>query len=305
MAVTTTLKRGYAWRIIIIAVVSGVLGLWGVYDYLVAIPRKAEAHKRSQIYAMVKDALGAQPSAEARAVTVEAHQAVDDELKLIFEGELGRAIEGETLSKDDIARLEEVIQARQEESWFRELLLFLAALDSTRPPGDELTGIHLVAYEAAELGTNELGSAEAPGKYDRITQWAFISCLPFAPYFIWVFFRTRKQVYTLDDDGTLHMPEGVWKTDDIADIDMSRWMAKSIAYAVHRDGTRAKLDDYKFHDLHLIIGAISHRFHPDKWDAEAKPIKEGSPQQAAEAAPDTPKPAAAEPSETAPPPGPS
>ena len=70
MAVTTTLKRGYAWRIIIIAVVSGVLGLWGVYDYMVAIPRKAEAHKRSQIYAMVKDALGAQPSAEARAVTV-------------------------------------------------------------------------------------------------------------------------------------------------------------------------------------------------------------------------------------------
>ena len=114
MVVTTTLKRGYAWRIIIIAVVSGVLGLWGVYDYMVAIPRKAEAHKRSQIYAMVKDALGAQPSAEARAVTVEAHQAVDDELKLIFEGELGRAIEGETLSKDDVAHYQKIVVALNE-----------------------------------------------------------------------------------------------------------------------------------------------------------------------------------------------
>ena len=42
----------------------------------------------------------------------------------------------------------------------------------------------------------------------------------------------------------------------------------------------------KFRDLHLIIGAIASRLHPDEWDAEAKPVggenAEESPSEAAE-----------------------
>jgi hypothetical protein len=122
------------------------------------------------------------------------------------------------------------------------------------------------------MAIKALGDITAPGKYDRITQWAFISCLPCVPYFVWMFFSARRRVYRLDDDGTLHSPEGTWARDDIADIDMGRWMAKSIAWVVPRDGTRIKLDDYKFRDLHLIIGSIASRLHPDDWTSEAKPI---------------------------------
>ena len=105
-----------------------------------------------------------------------------------------------------------------------------------------------------------------------MTQWAFISCLPFVPYFVWMFLATKRRVYRLDDDGTLHTPEGTWARGDIADIDMRRWMAKSIAWVVSSDGTRIKLDDYKFRDLYLIIGSIASRLHPDDWTSEAKPI---------------------------------
>ena len=78
-----------------------------------------------------------------------------------------------------------------------------------------------------------------------------------------------------EPDGTLHLPQGAWPQDQIADIDMSRWMAKSIVYVVHTQGTRVKLDDYKHRNLHLIIGGIASRLHPKAWDAEAKQIKAG------------------------------
>ena len=38
------------------------------------------------------------------------------------------------------------------------------------------------------------------------------------------------------------------------------------------EGTRIKLDDYQYKNLHLIIGAIAARLHPDDWDAEARPV---------------------------------
>ncbi len=119
---------------------------------------------------------------------------------------------------------------------------------------------------------NEIGEVPAPAKYDRIMQWGFIICLPFVPYFLWAFVRARRHVYELDDNNTLHMPNDAWKADQIANIDMSRWMAKSIAYVVHSDGTRVKLDDYKHQNLHLIIGAIASRLYPGRWDAEANAI---------------------------------
>ena len=78
-----------------------------------------------------------------------------------------------------------------------------------------------------------------------------MSCLPFAPYFLWLFFKAKKQVYRLDDEGTLHfagdpaMKSGAWRLEQMADIDMNRWMAKSIAYLVHQDGTRLTLDAYQ------------------------------------------------------------
>lgn len=118
-----------------------------------------------------------------------------------------------------------------------------------------------------------------PGKLDRPTQWLYIACLPIAPIFFVLFLNAKRQRYTLDDDGTLHfhgdkeLKSGVWPHAEIVDIDMSRWMAKSIAYAIHADGRRLKLDAYIHKDMHLIVGALASRFYPEQWDAEARMVK--------------------------------
>ena len=120
-----------------------------------------------------------------------------------------------------------------------------------------------------------------PSKFDRVVQWIYILCLPFAVPSILTLLRIRKQHYELDESGSLHFtgdPEhgsGVWSANDIADIDMSRWMAKSIAWAVKSDGTRLKLDAYVHKNLEQVIGGIACKKHPDQWDAEAKRVKTG------------------------------
>lgn len=120
-----------------------------------------------------------------------------------------------------------------------------------------------------------------PSKFDRIVQWIYISCLPFAVPSILSLMRVRKQRYELDDAGALHFQgdaehgSGVWSANDVTDIDMNRWMAKSIAWAVHADGKRLKLDAYVHKNLEKIIGAIASLKYPDKWDADAKPVKTG------------------------------
>ena len=70
----------------------------------------------------------------------------------------------------------------------------------------------------------------------------------------------------------------MWAPDDIADIDMSQWMKKSIAQLGHTDGRRIALDDYLYQDLHLIVGAIAARLHPEQWDEQARIVKPTAPE---------------------------
>ena len=204
---------------------------------------------------------------------------VSAEVQKILLQELGKVQEkySESLTKEGfeqvLAEVGRRVGAGEDAQWVAVLATVIRGLWSVRgiplseyPPAFE-------AYEAVEVALEADKKVKEPGKYDRMTQWAFILCLPFAPYCFWVVARTRRQVYRLDEDGTLHLPEGTWKADQIAEIDMSRWMSKSIATVVHHDGTRVELDDYKHHDLHLIIGAIAARRHPEAWTADAKPVK--------------------------------
>ena len=163
----------------------------------------------------------------------------------------------------------------QKERWERwdSLMKETAELEAKSELGP-LTAEEKIHYDATRTQLNELGSPTKPGELDRLVKGlAFVPCLPFAPYFLWVYVRTKRRVYQLDDDGTLHLPEGVWPQDQIADIDMSRWMAKSIAHVVDTQGTRVKLDDYKHRNLHLIIGGSASRLDPNAWDAEARQVK--------------------------------
>ncbi len=282
MAIEVRVSRGYSWRMIIIAVVSLVFGLWGVYDYVIAIPRDQQRADRLDLIRVSKDALETeQARGEMTSQAKLAHEAILAELNEVLRQELAASGNDGPVNEPDqfreaVVAFHDQLQASGQLQWVGLLVTIGNGLVAER--GAVLTEKDYprayTAYTQSQAEIKAFGDVTAPGKYDRLTQWAFISCLPCVPYFVWMFFAARRRVYRLDDDGTLHTPEGTWARDDIADIDMRRWMAKSIAWVVPRDGQRIKLDDYKFRDLHLIIGSIASRLHPGDWTSEAKPIDE-------------------------------
>ena len=185
------------------------------------------------------------------------------------------------MQEEDIVRLADALAdplvQHQQIEWVRQLLFFNEALKAAqRMPRTEtrpLQGVALKVYEETAAYIDRIGEVTPPHAYDRLIQWAFIACLPFVPWYAFRYVQMRRVKYTLDDEGNLHSPLGAWEHDKIADIDMSRWMSKSIAEIVHEDGTRLKIDDYVHRDAHLIVGAIASEKHPDEWDEEGKKVK--------------------------------
>ena len=90
----------------------------------------------------------------------------------------------------------------------------------------------------------------------------------------------KAGTYRLEEDGTLVTPEGSWVHDEIVDIDLSRWIAKTgnarstwTATVILSDGTKILLDDYVYQDMHLIIGNLAHQFYPQEWTPLARRVK--------------------------------
>jgi len=131
--------------------------------------------------------------------------------------------------------------------------------------------------DALDILTKDIEKTAQPAAYDEFVQWLFISCILGVPYCVWRIAAIRGKTYALDESGALTLPGGeTWARDDIASIDMSRWMAKSIAHVAHRDGRREKLDAYLRARLELIIGHIAHRFEPDQWNPDGTQVKGSS-----------------------------
>ncbi|MCA9295629.1 MAG: hypothetical protein KC983_03910 [Phycisphaerales bacterium] len=209
MAIKTRLTPSYSIRMILIAALSFVFGIWGIYDAQYRLP-----------------------ALEKRANDYQAAQQTFDELK-------AKETRGQRLNADERA-----------------------------------------AKAAAYDTINELSPngevPEAPSKWDKILWgWMFVACIPIGIWYLIAYLRQKKLSYTLDDDGTLHLPGGrSWTRSDIASIDMSNWMRKSVAEVVHQDGTREKLDDFIHKDTYKIVGTIAHERFPDQWHADAKPVKD-------------------------------
>jgi len=273
MAIEARIRSSFTWRFIIMSVVFLVLGVWGVYDYAVSIPTKERRNAQRVLIEQARAALETpQPDAKApTAESVAALVAVRQEFWTVAGRLAAQEIERRNAETTEEMReaLQEIHASEQDLQWMSGLVVIADGLvgERTLP----LQGKPRQAYEQTEQFLTAIGHVDAPSAYDRPVQWLYILCLPCVPYFVWVWWVARRKVYRLDDDGTLHLPEGDWPAADITDIDMRRWMAKSIATVEHRSGTRAELDDYKYRDLHLIVGSIAHRLHPDEWDAEAKP----------------------------------
>jgi hypothetical protein len=137
-----------------------------------------------------------------------------------------------------------------------------------------LTPEELQQAQRLDADLQSFGGAtpEPPAAYDRLVCWAFILCIAVVPFTLGQYLSARRKVYRLEDDGTLVTPEGTWPAGQIAGIDMSRWMSKSVAFVVLRDGRRVKLDDHIHRNTHLIVGEMAHRAHPEAWDREAHPL---------------------------------
>lgn len=152
------------------------------------------------------------------------------------------------------------------------------SIEAKRAKAGALSAVDISEYERInqELATRFKAAPAKVEAYDRPVQlWVYVvGCgILGTPFFIWPLISLRKKQFSLEDDGTLRFPEGECHIDQVASIDMGRWMAKSIAVVTLPSGTQSILDDYKYKNLDLIIGAIASRLHPDEWTAEAKPVK--------------------------------
>lgn len=138
-----------------------------------------------------------------------------------------------------------------------------------------VTADEAIAYEAAKKVV-EKGRPTPPAAYDRPVQlWLYmVGCgVMGVPYFLAAWLAAARKTYRLEDDGTLVAPEGRFAAADIQDIDMSRWMSKSIATVMLPGGRKVVLDDYKFKGMHLIVGKLAHDRHPEDWTDDARDMK--------------------------------
>ena len=116
-----------------------------------------------------------------------------------------------------------------------------------------------------------------PAAYDRpLNFWVyFIGCLVLsAPWFLWRLITKRRIGPALKDDGSLVTEKATYPAEKIDSIDMSKWMSKSTAkIRVTDEENPILLDDYVYEGTYLLVGALAHRFYPEEWTEEAKPVK--------------------------------
>lgn len=240
MAIQTSIKRSFFYWNLVYLVLCGGLGAWGAYDYWVTIPNK---------YAAVAEYEGL--AEEQREL-----EARSEFFTLRNKLRTGAATD------DDKARLEELRGMPAD--------VKVPLTDEDRTRYEAINEILLVEFENTP--------PQMPASYDGWVNFYvyFIGCgVLGAPWFLWKLFSRRGLSWSLEDDGTLVTPDGAFPADQITDIDMSIWMKKSIARVeVEGETEPIVLDDYEYENVYLIVGTLAHRFHPDAWTDEAKPVKD-------------------------------
>ncbi|MEY3143112.1 MAG: hypothetical protein RLY21_1605 [Planctomycetota bacterium] len=204
MAIETNVRTSLTIKNIVVALICLGFGLWGWYDYSIAIPRE-----RADF-----DAFTAAEKTRSDLETAARSGPLTDEQKLQF----------------------------------KEVDATLARF--TEKPSE-------------------------PASYDDDIQlWVYIvGCgVLGTPWFLYAQWKLMRRRYRLDDDGTLHAPEGTFSSSELAEIDMSNWMEKSIATVVTTDGKRIDLDDYQYRGIEDIVAVLAARFHPGQWTSDARPI---------------------------------
>ncbi|MCH2148986.1 MAG: hypothetical protein MK095_06080 [Phycisphaerales bacterium] len=235
-----------AWwiRAVLVSVLMLGLGLWGLYDYAIGIPAQEQMAQRRKVAEGVKLAL---------------EQKTKDAVDIALADTAAQAGQG--------------VGQEQDVEWDETLAVWNAALQSVAATGQMPAELMLQSGTRLENAMELYGDVQEPAAYDRPVQWMFIGSLVFVPFYVFGLIKYAPKKYSLDPDGTVHLPNETLAATDIQDIDMDRWMAKSTAELVTVDGRRIKLDAFIFKNLHLIIGSVANRLHPDAWTSEGKPVK--------------------------------
>lgn len=138
-----------------------------------------------------------------------------------------------------------------------------------------LTAEQRVALEAADTAFARFSEVPSPrSAFDyQIQIWVYmVGCGVGVPWFLFTQIGLMRRKYRLDDDGTLHAPEGTFASEQIVGLDLSKWMSKAIATVEVEGGTQIKMDDYKFRYTEDIVGVLAQRFYPGEWTSDARPI---------------------------------
>jgi hypothetical protein len=304
---TARLAPSFFVRNAITAVVMLVLGLWGIWDYVEVIPKQERYFARAEVArsynrfaepivsgssgpdsAALVDfmdkvvdnlAIEGGPAAASEIAGLEAAVAAGgnaaiDRLHALLTTILPEALAGsETRERDGVTQASPISRG----TWFAaEAIMVSASRLPTNTAGGASDKLKL-GMAAAASQINLYGETEQPSTYDRPMQWLFILCLPFVPWYVWQIARSRGQQFKLHPDGSLELPGEHWTAEELADIDMSRWMKTSKAWVIHTDGHRVMLDDYVFKGSFRIIGAIASERQPEQWTDQAKLIKKSDP----------------------------
>ena len=241
MAIQTSIKPSFFYWNLVYLVLCGGLGAWGAFDYWVTIP---------EMYAAVE---------EYTTLTEEQNQ-LENRAEFY---EIQARLRDETANSEDRETLAKI---RETTGGIPEPLT-----DEDRARYEVINEILSVDFENTP--------PQAPASYDGwVNFWVyFIGCgILGAPWFLWKLVSRRSLFWRLEDDGSLVTPDGTYSSEQILDIDMSIWMKKSIAKVVIEGAEEVALDDYENQDAYKIVGALAHKFHPEEWTSEAKPVKESS-----------------------------
>ncbi len=301
------LAPSFTIRCLLVAAVCLVLGVGGVWDYVEIIPRQerffsraevcrtfnrfaepvisgsgdADEAKGQAVLTAVVDNMEVEGGADVQsevaglrsAVAAGGHDADDRLTAMLAERLIPSALKA--YASDHPGAAEGTIETppTSAPTW---LAAEAAIVTAVMRPVDAQGAASQKLKQAMILSEVQLqiyGDTEAPSSYDRPVQWLFILCLPFVPWYLWQLFSNKSKVFRLQPDGALDIPGETWAADEIADIDMGKWMRTSKAWVVHTDGRRVLLDDYVFKNSFRIVGAIASERYPDDWTDEARKVK--------------------------------
>jgi hypothetical protein len=178
------------------------------------------------------------------------------------------------------------VRIPQDEQRYREFEDVKSTFDSLQKKSNEgksLNAEERTAYEESKKRVAEFQPPPSPvPAWDRPLQLYVyvIGCgIISTPWFLWSLRKARgKRVELTDfsDAGVLRSSDTTFEVRHATEIDMSRWMSKSIAVVRGPDGASIEIDDYMLQDGEKVVGFFAHRFLPAEWTTEAKRVAPAS-----------------------------